>query len=137
MGNVGSSEPLPPALPGRVSKVSAVLVPPSMGFLAVQLIFDGQPASDRRVQFFACVEDGEDGKGDPIGDTIVSDREGVVRLPRLVATGHYVCEIDAEERTIVTTVNQVKETCPVTLPIGAEIPTQERRRRGPRERRSN
>jgi hypothetical protein len=105
-------------------KVSAVLVPRSMGFLAVQLLFEGLPAVARQVQFFACSDAaGDDGpsKGDALGDPMPSDDQGVARLSRLVPGGHYVCEIDGQEEALVPTVNRLSAAHPVYLPIDAEV----------------
>jgi hypothetical protein len=126
---VASDDDLPRAYLARVpfpagGKVSAVLVPRPMAFLAVQLLFEGDPAVGRQVQFFECSDDAGDdepSKGDAIGDPLPSDDQGVARLPRLVAAGHYVCEIDGQEDALVSTVNRLSDAHPVYLPIDAEV----------------
>ena len=65
MASDQSDDDLPRAYVARVpspaaGKVSAVLVPRSMGFLAVQLLFEGVPAVARQVQFFECSDDTSD-----------------------------------------------------------------------------
>jgi hypothetical protein len=100
-------------------KVSAVLVPRPMGFLAVRLLMDGYRVIGVPVSFFCCEGDGE--KGDAIGDPIRSDDQGVARLPRLVPTGTYLCEIEGQETSaIVTTVNRLEEAALLPLPLGSE-----------------
>ena len=129
MASDQSDDDLPRAYLARVpspaaGKVSAVLVPRSMGFLAVQLLFEGVPAVARQVQFFECLDDTSDdgpSKGDALGDSMPSDNQGVARLSRLVPTGHYVCEIDGQEDALVPTVNRLSATHPVYLPIDAEV----------------
>jgi len=124
-----ADDDLPRAYLARVpfptgGKVSAVLMPRSMGFLAVQLLFEGLPAVARQVQFFECSDNaGDDGpsKGDALGDAMPSDDQGVARLPRLVPAGHYVCEIDGQEEALVPTVNRLSAAHPVYLPIDAEV----------------
>jgi hypothetical protein len=101
-------------------KVSAVLVPRPMAFLAVQVHFEGQPSLGRQVQFYKYA-DAKNNKGDSVGDVMTTDVDGVVRLPRLVATGHYVCEIDGQDHAVVSTVDRLKDTYPVYLPVDAEV----------------
>jgi hypothetical protein len=99
-------------------QVSGVLVPRSMGFLAVQLLLDGYPLVGRSVAFFECTDDEE--KGDALGDPVLSGDDGIVRLPRVVPTGHYLCEVEGHDHTVVTTVSLLSESAPVLLPVGTE-----------------
>jgi hypothetical protein len=122
---VASNGDLPRAYLARVpfpagGKVSAVLVPRPMGFLAVRLLHDGWPVVGRQVQFFVRQEDAEDEKGDALGKAMLSDDDGVARLPRLVAIGTYVCEVDEHDVTVVCTVNRLRAAVPLQLPIGSE-----------------
>jgi hypothetical protein len=114
---------LPPAYLARVpfpagGAVSAVLVPRSMEFLAVRLILDGHPLIGRSVTFHECSDDEE--KGDPLGDPVVSDKEGVARLARVVPAGHYMIEIEGQPVTVVTTVSRLAASHDLHLPIGSE-----------------
>jgi hypothetical protein len=102
-------------------KVSAVLAPRPMAFLAVQVFFEGQPSLGRQAQFFEYAEDADDNKGDSVGSAMTTDNNGVARLPRLVATGHYVCEIDGQDDAMVSTVDRLKDAYPVYLPVDAEV----------------
>ena len=124
---MASDDALPRAYVARVpfpaaGKVSAVLVPRSMGFLAVRLLHDGWPVVGRQVQFFVREEnaDAEDEKGDALGKPMLSDDDGVARLPRLVAVGTYVCEVDEHDATVVCTVNRLRAAVPLQLPIDSE-----------------
>ncbi len=123
---MASEDDLPRAYLARVpfpasGKVSAVLVPRSMGFLAAQVLFEGQPALGRQAQFFEYAKDADDNKGNAVGDPMTTDGDGVARLPRLVATGHYLCEIDGQERAMVSTVSRLADAYPVYLPVDAEV----------------
>jgi hypothetical protein len=118
-----SDHDLPQAWVARVpspagTKVSAVLVPRPMGFLAVKLLVDGHPLVGRAVGFFEC--DDDENKGAAIGQPITSDDDGVARLPRLVPVGTYLCEVEDQLATIVTTVNKLRAAYPLFLPIGSE-----------------
>jgi hypothetical protein len=120
---VASNDDLPVAYLARVpfpadGQVSGVLVPRSMAFLAVQLLLDSYPLVGRSVAFFQCTEDEE--KGDALGDPVLSDNDGIARLPRVVPTGHYLCEVEGHDHTVVTTVSLLSEAIPVLLPIGSE-----------------
>jgi hypothetical protein len=120
---VASDEDLPRAYLARVpfpagGQVSGVLIPRSMEFLAVRLLLDGYPLIGRNVAFFECTDDEE--KGDALGEPVLSDRDGIARLPRVVPVGHYLCEVDRHDPTVVTTVSRLDEAAPVLLPIGSE-----------------
>ena len=126
---MASDDNLPRAYLARVpfpadGQVSGVLVPRSMAFLAVRLLFEGHPAVARQVQFFECSDDaGADGpsKGEALDDPMASDDQGVARLSRLVAAGHYVVEIDGQDDVFVATVNRLSDAHPVHLPIDSEV----------------
>jgi hypothetical protein len=92
-----------------------------MAFLAVQVFFEGQPSVGRKVQLFKYADDGENNKGDAVGSVMTTDNDGVVRLPRLVDTGHYVCEIDGQIHAMVSTVDRLADAYPVYLPVEAEV----------------
>ena len=123
---MASEQNLPLAYLARVpfpagDKVSAVLVPRSMGFLAVRVLHDGWPVIGRQVQFYLRQENAEDEKGDALGEPIRTDDDGVARLPRLVAVDSYVCEIDGQETAVVATVNRLADAAVLSLPIGCEV----------------
>jgi hypothetical protein len=100
-------------------KVSAVLVPRPMAFLAVQLLLDDECVAGLPVCFFKCEAEGD--KGDAIGEPVRSDAEGVARLPRLMPSGTYLAEVEGQETpVIVNTVNSLEDAAPVYLPIGSE-----------------
>ena len=42
------------------------------------------------------------------------------RLPRVVPVGHYLCEVERHDATVVTTVSRLDDAAPVLLPIGSE-----------------
>jgi hypothetical protein len=90
-----------------------------MAFLAVRLILDRHPVVGVPVGFFVCEGDGE--KGDATGDPIRSDEQGVARLPRLVPSGSYLCEVEGQlTSAVVTTVNNLREATLLPLPLGSE-----------------
>ncbi len=114
---------LPPAYLARVpfpagAAVSAVLVPRSMEFLAVRLVLDGHPLIGRTVTFYECTDEEE--KGDAVGDPVVSDKEGIARLSRVVPAGHYMIEVEGQPVTVVTTVARLAASHDLHLPIGSE-----------------
>lgn len=120
---MASNDDLPVAYLARVpfpaeGQVSGVLVPRSMEFLAVQLLLDGYLMVGRTVAFFECTDDEE--KGELLDDPVLSDNDGIARLPRVVPTGHYLCEVEGHATTIVTTVDRLDESCALHLPIDSE-----------------
>lgn len=120
---MASNDDLPIAYLARVpfpadGQVSGVLVPRSMEFLAVQLLLDGYPLVGRTVAFFECTDD-ED-KGEVLDDPVLSDNDGIARLQRVVPTGHYLCEVEGQPATIVTTVGRLDESYALHLPIDSE-----------------
>ena len=118
-----SDDDLPRAYLARVpfpagGQVSGVLIPRSMEFLAVRLLLDGYPLIGRNVAFYECTDDEE--KGDALGAPVLSDKDGIARLPRVVPVGHYLCEVERHDATVVTTVSRLDDAAPVLLPIGSE-----------------
>ncbi|HLT36161.1 MAG TPA: hypothetical protein VK034_07745, partial [Enhygromyxa sp.] len=60
--------------------------------------------------------DGE--KGDPIGEPVRTDESGMARVEMLVPALEYLCEIENQPPTPVTTVHDLRESYPLVLPIG-------------------
>lgn len=99
--------------------VSAVLTRKRLAFLAVEVNFQGYPVRGLKVQFFEAREDGSAGKD--LGECVVTDTDGIARLPRLVAIGHYVCQIENQEAAHITTVPEFREAFRLVLPIGRHV----------------
>jgi hypothetical protein len=99
--------------------VSATLVPPTMGFLAVAIHFNGRRVIGLKTNFFRCNDD--DSKGASVGDTIVTDGQGIARVPRLVTIGHYLCEIEDQAAAVVPTVHSLSSVVFLALPIGRHV----------------
>jgi len=95
------------------------LFPKTMAFLAVSARFHGRPVGGLETRFFRANPDGT--KGDPVGEPMLTDSDGVARLPRLLAIGHYVCELEHQEPVVVTTVPELASALPLALPIGRHL----------------
>ena len=100
-------------------RASATLLPRAMAFLAVSARFHNQPVGGLETRFFRVNPDGS--KGDPIGEPVLTDGNGVARLPRLLAIGHYVCEIEHQEPVVISTVAELASALPLALPIGRHL----------------
>jgi hypothetical protein len=112
--------PYPLGLLARVErphedKISAVLVPRPMGYLAVRIYFHRVPVAGLKVKLFKS-SGGE--KGAQVGEEIQTLEDGIARVDMLVPAIEYVCEIEDQPPTIVTTVHDRDETYPLVLPIG-------------------
>jgi hypothetical protein len=112
--------PYPPGLVARVQdphedKISAVLVPRPMGYLAVRIYFHGVPVEGLEVKFFKS-DGGE--KGAQVGDPVTTLADGIARVDMLVPAVEYICEINDQPPAVVTTVHEPTLTSPLVLPIG-------------------
>jgi hypothetical protein len=116
------TSPFPNGFVARVpssdpDKISGVLVPRHMGHLIVQLTFHKDPVAGLAVKFFKAKPDGKPGK--QLGDEdIVTTAQGIARIDRLVPAGGYVCEIEHQEPTLVTTTMDPQKPFIVPLPVG-------------------
>lgn len=117
---MANSSPYPRGHVARVpdphgDQISAVLVPRPMGYLIVRVYFHRVPVEGLQVEFFQS-NGGE--KGDPIGAAVRTDQDGMARVERLVPAVEYVCEIENQPPTPVTTVHDLRDSYPLVLPIG-------------------
>lgn len=114
--------PFPPALASRVpsehekDKLSAVLVPRSVGYLVVRVTFHKEPCAGLKVKLYETDDDGN--KAAQVGDELKTNQSGVVRVPWLVTAGLYVAAIENQPDTVVTTVADVADAYEVVTPIG-------------------
>jgi hypothetical protein len=95
---------------------SAVLVPRNIGYLSVRITFHREPVSDLEVRFF--VETSGGAKGDQVGEPQKTDARGVARLDLMVPVGRYVCAIERQPETAITTVSDERRPHPIPLPVG-------------------
>jgi hypothetical protein len=100
-------------------RASATLAPKVMAFLAVSARFHGRPVGGLEARFFRAQPDGS--KGEPLGEVVLTDSDGVARLPRLVTIGHYICEFEHQEPVLVSTVLERNNALPLALPIGRSL----------------
>jgi hypothetical protein len=101
------------------SYVSATLYPPTMAFLAVAVHFHGRRIAGLKTSFFRMQDDGS--KGAALGDTVLTDQQGIARLQRLVTIGHYICEIQYQPAAMIPTVPRSQDTFALALPIGRHV----------------
>ena len=112
--------PYPLARAARVpapakGKLGAVLVARPMGCLVVRITFHKDPCAGLTVKF---AERGDDGTaGAAIGDETKSDARGVAGLEFMVPAGLYVCQIQGQAPTVVSTVPDPAKPHPVITPI--------------------
>lgn len=112
--------PYPSAHVARVQaphegKVSGVLVPRPMGYLAVRIYFHRVPVEGLEVKFYVS-DKGK--KGKQIGPQHRTLSDGIARVDMLVPAVEYICEIERQPTAIVYTVHDLRATYPLVLPIG-------------------
>lgn len=114
------ASPYPPAYAARVpaphgGKLSAVLVARPMACLVVRVTFHKDPCAGLEVKFSKANDDGT--AGDAVGDKTKTDKRGVAGVPFMVPAGLYVCEIQNQKPTVVSTVVDPDRPYPVITPI--------------------
>ena len=92
------------------------LVPHEIGWLAVRIYFHREPIEDLEVEFCACRDN--ETSGAVIGEVVRSDESGIAKLTFPVPVGNYMCRIEHQEPTVVTTVASVDAPVDLVLPIG-------------------
>jgi hypothetical protein len=112
--------PYPPARAARVpspanGKLSAVLVARPMGCLVVRVTFHKRPCAGLEVTFSEAGADGSAGAA--VGPKVVTDPRGLAKVPWMVPAGRYVCQIENQLPTLVTTVHDPARPYPVVTPI--------------------
>jgi hypothetical protein len=112
--------PYPPAHAARVpspanGKLSAVLVARPMGCLVVRVTFHKSPCVGLEVKFSKATDEGK--AGEAVGDKTKTDARGVAGVEFMVPAGLYVCEIQGQQPTIVSTVPDPQKPHPVVTPI--------------------
>lgn len=115
--------PYPPAYVARVADPkgdarSAVLVPRNIGLLAVRITFHCDPIEKLEVKFFIETDDGK--KGEPVGDPLKTNARGIAQLDFMVPAGRYVCAIERQPETVVTTVSSDRRPFIIPLPVGRQ-----------------
>lgn len=112
--------PYPDAVIARVPRagalISGVLIPRSMGYLAIRISFHKTSLAEHKVQFFLL--DGAGRPGASEGDILVTDASGVARLSYMVSTGRYLCQIQHQPVVMVPTVLSYDAPFPIVLPVG-------------------
>ena len=114
------TSPYPPAYAARIpapheGKLSAVLVARPMACLVVRVTFHKEPCVGLEVKFSKATDEGK--AGDPDGDKTKTNKRGLAGVPFMVPAGLYVCEIENQNPTIVSTVIDPKRPFPVITPI--------------------
>jgi len=92
-----------------------LLVPRPMGYLVVRIYFHRVPVEGLEVKFFVS-NDGDKGKA--VGEAVRTGEDGIARVDMLVPAIEYVCEIERQPPTTVTTVHEPDDSHPLVLPIG-------------------
>jgi hypothetical protein len=97
-------------------KYHVIVETPGMAWLAVQVFFHGQPLPEAPVEFFEAKADGS--RGAQAGEGQVTDEEGRAALEEQVEIGSYVCAVEGQLDTIITTTSDPGEPVELVLPIG-------------------
>lgn len=114
------ASPYPPARAARIpspanGKLSAVLVARPMACLVVRVTFHKEPCVGLEVKFSKATDEGK--AGDAVGEKTKTDERGLAMVPFMVPAGLYVCEIENQRPTVVSTVIDPKRPFPVVTPI--------------------
>ena len=90
------------------------LLSKGMGLLAVRIFFHARPMADLHVRFSSIA-----GRkiGDPLGDSILSDKDGLAVYPAVVPIGRYVAEVEYQAPKVICTVSDTSEAEVLVLPI--------------------
>jgi hypothetical protein len=116
---------LPEDAPG--GDLSGTLVLEPVGYLCVQLLFLSEPIKGLKVQFFETQEDGAKGAAvkNPATSADVPEQQtnekGIAKVDFPVPTGLYVCRIEHQPETLITTVESPEQPFIVTLPVGRPV----------------
>lgn len=117
--------PFPPARAARIpsevkeekaKKLSAVLVPRSVGYLVVRVTFHKDPCAGVKVSLYETDDSGK--KAAQVGDEMVTNKYGIVRVPWMVNAGLYVCAIEGQDETVITTIGDLEDAYEVVTPVG-------------------
>ncbi len=96
-------------------KLSAVLIARPRACLIVRVTFHRAPCVGLTVKFSKVGDDGA--AGDAVGEEVVTDGYGLAGVGFMVPAGLYVCAIQGQLPTIVSTVAAPGEAHPVVTPI--------------------
>jgi hypothetical protein len=112
--------PFPHAYVARLAdpageKVSATLIARQVGYLAVRVTFHKKPCVGLEVKFSKAGDDGKPGA--QVGEKVKTNKRGIARFDYLVTAGVYVCEIQNQHPTLVTTVVDLAHPYAVVTPI--------------------
>ena len=97
--------------PGFDQTNSLVLFPAHLEFLYVHVQFHRRSVPDLPVRFFSR-------DGAQVGPDVTTDKYGYARVARRVPAGSYVCEIERQPKTLVSSVLDPNTVYPVVLPVG-------------------
>lgn len=104
-------------LPAKDSPlVSAVLVPRALAYLSIRITFHCEPLRDLAVELFEEAKPNQRGKS--LAGVLRSDADGRVGLEFMVPAGRYICAIERQPDTAITTVKDFDQPFLVILPIG-------------------
>ena len=98
-------------MPGFDATNSIVLFPAHLEFLHVQVQFHRTGVPGLKVRFYAS-------DGAAVEDELISDLHGFVRAARRIPAGTYVCQVEHQPSTKVSTVLDPGTAYPVVLPVG-------------------
>ena len=112
--------PFPNAFVARLAapadgKVSATLIARQVGYLAVRVTFHKKPCVGLEVKFSKAGDDGKPGA--QVGEKVKTNKKGIARFDYIVTAGVYVCEIQNQHPTLVTTVVDLAHPYAVVTPI--------------------
>ncbi len=102
---------------GDAESKSAVLVARSLGYLAVRVLFHGQPIAGLSVDF-GKLSGVTDDSPTSLKPTLATDDDGVALFARLVPTGSYACQIEKQPSAVVHTTGSLDDPFVLVLPIG-------------------
>ena len=93
-------------------------LPPPKGkaFLSVIVFFHQEPIADLKVKFTAVSPGGATDA--ELGQEVKTDSEGVAKLLTPVPIGNYLCEVQYQPPTMITTVPDIEDPFILVLPIG-------------------
>ncbi len=87
-----------------------------LGYLSVQIFFHREPIANQEVVFSEAGDDGQAGQA--LGDTLITDANGVAKLGKPVPTGNYLCQIKFQPDMMICTVESVDNPYVLVLPLG-------------------
>jgi hypothetical protein len=87
-----------------------------LAYLSVVVFFHQQPISGLKVTFAEIGPDDQPGQQE--GDEVKTDSDGVAKLLTPAPIGRYICRIQYQPPTVITTVPDIEDPFMIVLPIG-------------------